>query len=230
MTTNLLAAIRCALATTLARQSLPTALVIAFAALAAPPTAYAAPSIVYDTLLPNDVGGVSFGASLEIGQTAILAGTDRYIVSFDVTLGSNLDTPFRLKFYNLDGPSDSPKSLIWESTPQIYPWSQPYYNTKVVRIDVPAVLVPDSFAWTIAPALTGDDGRISTHVGAPARVGQTGWGWDRSIVTGHMRYNPIQFVMSARILAVPEPTTGGMTLLVACGATCVRRRDRIALG
>ncbi len=181
----------------------------------------ASPATVYDTLLPNEFGGESFGASLEIGQTATLAGTQRRVVSFSVTLGSNAATPFRLKFYELDGPGGLPKTLIWESSSLTYPWVAPYYNIKVIDIDVPAVAVPNSFAWTIAPFLTGDQGRISTHAGAAARVGQTGLGWDRTL-SGQMRQNPIQFVLSARIMAIPEPATW----LLAClgGSCCLRRR------
>jgi hypothetical protein len=99
----------------------------------------------------------------------------------------------------------------------MYPWVAPTYNIKVIDVDVPAVLVPDSFAWTVAPFLTGDQGRISTHVGAPARVGQTGLGWDRSLFGGPMRRNPIQFVMSAQIIAIPEPATA---TLATFGSLC----------
>jgi hypothetical protein len=226
MTANLLSAIRCALAITVWRQTFQATLVIVFTALSAHHArTVASPSAtVYDTLLPNEFGGESFGASLELGQTAILAGAERRVVSFDVTLGSNLDTPFRLKFYQLDGPGGLPQTLIWESAFQNYPWVPPSYNIKVVHVDIPTVLVPDSFAWTIAPLLTGDQGRISTHVGTAARVGQTGLGWDRPISTGQLQRNSIQFVMSARIMAIPEPSTGAVALVVACGAVCVRQR------
>lgn len=105
--------------------------------------------VVYDSIRDNLFYGQGLGNSDEVGETIYLSGTARIVTTFDVAIGANTSPPFKLKFYNPDGPNSSPGSLIWESPSRNYPLDPGAFNRKILTFNVPNVEVPDSFVWTI---------------------------------------------------------------------------------
>ena len=158
--------------------------------------------VVYDTELDNLIGGQGYLESKELGQTITLGGVERTVTSFDIALGSNDTTPYQLKFYQLDGPNGIPDTLIWESPVQVYPWVSPFYNRKIISIDVPEVAVPDTFAWTISLV---EPRSLQVIAGDRVIVGDSGFAWQR-LLNDEMRVNQSQFLFAPTIRAtIPEP-------------------------
>jgi hypothetical protein len=171
--------------------------------------------IVYDSLVdPPSTGGYGFLSSTDIGEEVTLAGAARAITSFDVGLGSSVNQQFQLRFLNLDGVGGTPGSLIWESPVQTFPYTQIYFNRKILTISVPQITAPDHFAWTISTTPTGFFQVLSAD--SSPTVGTSTTGWQR---TSEGTWKPLySWAFNARITAVPEAST---LCLAVCGGTVV---------
>jgi hypothetical protein len=194
-----------------------TAIALLFAVVASPHLTPAA-EVVYDSLSGFDYNG-SRGCCSGTGQTVTLTGASRSITKLEVWLGAGGPSTFTAEFYNLDGPSGVPGSLIWKSSVQTYPWVSPSHNTLVIGIDVPEVLVPDSFAWTLTSVIRENDELLLTR--PTTTIGTTLDSWQYSPTDGWTHWDAIQF--GARLYAVPEP---GCISLLAMGALIMRHRIR----
>jgi hypothetical protein len=180
--------------------------------------------VVYDSIRDNLFYGQGLGNSDEVGETIYLSGTARIVTTFDVAIGANTSPPFKLKFYNPDGPNSSPGSLIWESPSRNYPLDPGAFNRKILTFNVPNVEVPDSFVWTIE-LLDRSQGNVvigtiennRPPIRPPIRpplVGQAGVLWEERPSTGFFTTFTL-FDLGARVTAVPEPTAAALLL-----ATC----------
>jgi hypothetical protein len=183
------------------------------------------PTVVYDTLQAVDYGGQGFLQSIELGQEVALAGEARQVVSFTAFLGDNDTTQFRLKFYLLDGPSGAPNTVLWQSSLQTYPWIAPYFNRKHITIPVPGIVVPDRFAWMIEDPVPGDGNSVLMCATSASFVGTPGPAWQRFYPGGDMRRDQYQFLFGAKIVAIPEPASGGIAM-VAAGWSIIHFRRR----
>jgi len=88
-------------------------------------------------------------SSVEAGQTITLEGNARRVMRVDLALSSGQPSDFVVRFYEMNGVGGKPGSLIWQSSPQPYPFTPntfPNPNEKVVSVDVGGVLVPETFA------------------------------------------------------------------------------------
>ncbi len=202
--------------------------------------AVAAPTLVYDALKEQGpTGGQGLGFYLtEIGQTITLAGSEREIVSFETGFIYNTDVKFQLKFYNVEGPFLIPTTEFWTSPVYTIDWDPPHANRENFRIDVPNVVVPDTFAWAVAYAGGSSDGYYSLRTGEEPTVGERQLAWARiteeSVSSyigwevGDMAYNQFQVPFAAKFLAVPTPST--TSILIASALALISRMRRESLG
>jgi hypothetical protein len=177
--------------------------------------------VVYDSLTGFEYNG-GRGCCSGTGQTVALTGTSRNVTKLDVWFGTGGPSTFTAEFYKLDGPSSVPGSLIWKSPVQTYPYVPPYYNRQVISIDIPNVLVPDTFAWTLTNVVRENDTLLVTQ--PTTSIGTTLDSWHYSPTSGWGHWDDIQF--GARIHAVPEPTSAS---LVAMGMLILCHRMRLPL-
>jgi hypothetical protein len=182
-------------------------------------------AVVYDSL-PFIDGGAGFGPNtIEVGQSITLHGDANRATRVDVALGSGGAGDFVVRFYELNGPRGQPGSLIWESLPQTYPFTPPNYNLKVLPVDVPNVIVPDTFALIVTGVgpptnmqlLSSNAPSIGTSHDSWFR--RQGFGWERiGVNTG---------VYGLRINAIPEPTAVLMVLTALTFYAFARRKLRL---
>lgn len=208
-----------------------------------------AAEIVYDNT-SNDLGNVSLSLPTEFGDEIHLQpGLARLVTQFyfeyfgDFTPSG--DEAVRVRFYANDGPNavpgvltPMPQTLLYDSG--FLPISP---NFNAVTLSLPAVLVPDSFTWTVLFAglsgAEGDQGEL--RVFSPPTVGRflgrdssgndiigsyndfwelVGGTWQlRTIDNGAV---PANFVARVSAEVVPEPGTLALGLaggLLLAGAT-----------
>jgi hypothetical protein len=158
---------------------------------------------VYDSLSPS-MGAYGFAVHSEIGQSIDLEGSARSITRMDVFLGTNTPDGFRLRFYTLDIVNGEPENLIWESPLQTFPYDPPSYNRKFVRIDIPKVDVPDTFAWTIKPTVPPSN--LAVQLSQPPTVGTHHDAWLRRLDLSWTVTHLGTGAFGARVMAVPEPS------------------------
>jgi hypothetical protein len=192
-----------------------------------PPAAMAQSSeTVYDSLPGATFGGDSVGVGNEIALAMDLAGARRRVNHIDLTLGTNAELQFRVRFYQLDGGGGSPGSMIWESDVQTYPFEPGSFNRKLVPVDVPSILVPDQFALAVAPTLlvpqSGSTILMGESVGQPA-AGTFLNKWMKT--SSWMLHDTTIHGYGARITAVPEPHSLALASL-AIGTLPLLRRIR----
>lgn len=102
--------------------------------------------------------------SRQHGNEVTLAGTERAVTSITTVIriyGAGVATfDIRFRFYRNDGPDGQPGTLLWESAliHRLIDSGAPFQYT----FDVPSVLVPDTFTWTV---------QISNRQGNMARMG-----------------------------------------------------------
>ena len=112
-----------------------------------------AESVVYDNT--TTYTGVEYaGLPGPVGNEITLAGTDRVVTSLEVALRLDGDGPatfkVRIKFYKNDfsiAGMDRPGTSLWGSgdVPEMIDTGEPV----LFQFDVPNILVPDRFTWTI---------------------------------------------------------------------------------
>jgi hypothetical protein len=194
--------------------------------LAVEPTPFARGQVVYDSMSSQSTHG--YGGVHEAGQEITLAGTARTVTKFEFQCSCGSKDVFLVRFYKLDGPlslslpkSNEPGTIIWESPLQI---GNQGVN-RVVEVPVPAINVPDTFAWAIAnPDLdhwVGIDGGLDG-----VSVGTKSWEW----IKRRTDYPPPHWgrdtgLLGARITAIPEPSTAAL-MLIAATAFGMRQRRR----
>lgn len=188
-------------------------------------------TIVYDNTATNT--GIFLqlekdGARAD-GNQVTLAGNLRTITEFGIVLdgfSNATDSQIQIRFFINDGPNGSPSTEIFNSglvdialqpTPQLF------------TIPVPDVRVPQSFTWVMN---TGPAGlpRVLAPYHSPAVVGMHEpftWRlfpngiWNQTQPSGAVPDRGF----GARIVAVPEPTSGLIMIALVTTTSCYRRRN-----
>lgn len=187
--------------------------------------------VVYDSITDQYYNGTGSVANhFEVGQAISLAGTARKITKVELQVGGNVDADFQVRFYLLDGPPwgapNTPGTLVWESPVQFFDWTPPYYNRRVIELDVPSVVVPDTFAWAVARPIPTQ--ALGVFGGTPnAFVGEAGGEWHRiDYGSGPQWFSSANRVMGARFTAVPEASSAILLLIGASAVFCIARQVR----
>jgi hypothetical protein len=178
-----------------------------------------AAEIVFDSLSGMSYHGAR-GCCSRTGQTVTLASTSRHVTDIEFWLGTAGASTFIVEFYNMDGPNGVPGSLIWQSPVQTYPYVFPFYNRLILNVDVPEILVPDTFAWTITNVHRVNDTLIQT--GLPT-IGSLSSPWYYVPASGEW-VDDSDWRFGARINAIPEPSCA---LMLAVGAAIVCQGTRL---
>jgi len=111
--------------------------------------------VVYDSLSTYQASSIYIN---DIGNTVILSGSNRFITSFTVNVGSQtIDTgktnDYILRFYVPSAPNDYPGKLIWQSPPKT--GVEMTGEVESITFEVPYVRVPNTFIYSIAQAGDG---------------------------------------------------------------------------
>jgi hypothetical protein len=182
--------------------------------------------VVYDSITGDtNTGGVAVGV-YPVGQSVLLAGGQRHVTQFEAQFGSGGPSTFVVEFHELSPANGKPDRLIWQSPVQNYPYTAPFYNNKVVSVDVPGIEVPERFAWTIR-GITPENNVLSASNAQTVGIGLNSW-----------LFNPLLNLWvaeenhwGARITAVPEPSTQatafvfGILVLLGGMGRCHERID-----
>jgi hypothetical protein len=177
--------------------------------------------VVYDntgTLQPY------YRTGAELGDQVTLGGTARVVTTFQVILFSAVPSTADLqgRFYANDGAGGVPETLLWSDVLPNLAVDQVTVATFDLSSLVSAVVVPDTFTWTV---LSGsmDVGPIMYD---PPLVGSSAdafWEYDASWGEYWFGGDPVAN-FGARIEATPEPAT--LCLMGAGLAGFVARRLR----
>lgn len=168
----------------------------------------------------------SYESALEFGDQVTLQGLNRSLSRFQFEYSASL-TPSAnkigvVRMYANDGPAGAPGTLIWETDPFTLENGQ----GSVSFDGVTGVTLPNTLTWSlVASGLSGGE-RFGVQLYDPPTVGSSGnefWqknafgGWSSQVLNNANGSTIANF--SARITAVPEPTTiafavvGGLALL-----------------
>jgi hypothetical protein len=182
-------------------------------------------NIIYDSLTTPPAGGSGLSFGYEIGSAIELHGADRSITRIDLRLSDSSPEKFRVKFYNVDGLTGEPSTLIWQSPISIFPYTgSGQHQIAIASIDVPQIVVPDVMAWVVTMAEPGTNNMlvrttsalpsVGTHINYWARLPDHTW---RSNLFSDGSFG-------ARLYAVPEPSLLGVIAGGAFFALCARFR------
>jgi hypothetical protein len=179
----------------------------------------ASADIIYDNTA-NWLGGYSFTA-LENGEQVSAAGTARWVT--DLTIGISHQNvaggtaQLVARLYANDGTGGVPGTLLWQSSLVTEALSG---GVQLVSFNVPDVLVPDTFTWTLQ-VLTNTTPAVGLIDGGTPTIGASpNYNW-----AGHPGdWGPVQYpALMARIEAVPEPAAGMLLLAAFLVAGCKKR-------
>jgi hypothetical protein len=181
--------------------------------------------VVYD----NTVAGLSLYyhpdyPGVEFGDQVTLGGTARVVTTFEVILYSEVPSTADLqgRFYANDGAGGVPETLLWSDVLSNLTVDQITAATFDLSSLVPAVVVPDTFTWTVS-AGNMDVGVIMYD---PPLVGFSAdafWEYGASWQEYWFGGDPVAN-FGARIEATPEPAT--LCLMGAGAVGLVARRFR----
>lgn len=178
--------------------------------------------VVYD----NTVAGLSlyYHPGVEFGDQVTLGGTARVVTTFEVILYSAVPSTADLqgRFYANDGAGGVPETLLWSDVLANLTVAQVTVATFDLSSLVPAVVVPDTFTWTVSSG-SADVGVIMYD---PPLVGSSAdafWAYDTAWGEYWFSGDPVAN-FGARIEATPEPAT--LCLMGAGLAGFVARRFR----
>jgi len=179
--------------------------------------------VVYDSLTSPPAGGTGPGFGYEIGSAIELHGAGRSITQIDLRLSNSRPEEFRVKFYNVDGLTGEPSTLIWESPIAMFPYTGiGQHQIAIASVDVPQIVVPDVMVWVVTPVAPGSSNMLVRTTSALPSTGTHINYWARQPdLTWHSNlFSDGSF--GARLFAVPEPTLPGVIAAGAFIALCVR--------
>jgi PEP-CTERM motif len=174
-------------------------------------------NVVYDSLTSPPAGGTGYGFGFEIGSAIELHGADRRITQIDLRLSNSAPEEFRVKFYNFNGLTGEPSSLIWESPITTFPYTgSGQHLIAIVNVSVPQIEVPDVMVWVVTPVAPGSSNMLIRTTTSQPSTGThiTYWARQPDLTWRTNLFSDGSF--GARLFAVPEPST---LLLVGIGAT-----------
>jgi hypothetical protein len=151
----------------------------------------------------------------ELGNEITVAGTDRVVTELEVGIfsqngifpnGTPGSVVFTAELYANDGAGGQPGSLLWQSADVgvDYPG-----GCSMVTFNVPQVVVPGTFTWTVDYVLTADTSPGLTTAPAPT-IGSYIVGWFRG---QNSEWGQATADLTAQIEAIPEPSTEGLVLV-----------------
>lgn len=187
-------------------------------------------SIVYDNTT-NDLAN-NFplmpeweNSTAEAGDEIWLGGTDRQVVQMTLlffyrgTLPGTFDA--RLRFRSYDESANGPGSVFYESLTTV----QTLPGLHELTFDIPNVVVPDRFVWTIQGFnRQGSHGELGMAYFNPPTVGWSDdflWQLGGNEWTAYSWGGDPYANFAARLTAVPEPSLMGA---MAVGLVWLRRR------
>lgn len=165
--------------------------------------------LVYDYMSGElYTGGSGFNNIYEVGDAITLDGTDRVVTEFKMRMLRQPNQEFRINFYAINETGDESVSTIWWS-PLIRVDSAESFTGDtaigpktfyVYTIQVPEVVVPDHFVWTVEQLVLSGSGLLSNgekHIGNADRMWtRSSSGWQSFPRTGQT------FGFAARIEAI----------------------------
>jgi hypothetical protein len=150
----------------------------------------------------------------EFGQTVIFANqTEKLLTQFSLAYNANYtrNAGLVVRFYDVDN-SGAPKNLLYQSSPQDI---KAGYNDLIINFNSAAV--PATFTYTVNFA--GVDSANTAGLLAPNLTPNRGFGyndiwvkdgsgnWSNQVIPGSTPGAPVYSFFSAKISAVPEPST-----------------------
>jgi hypothetical protein len=167
-------------------------------------------NVVYDSLTSPPAGGTGPGFGYEIGSAIELHGAGRSITQIDLRLSSSRPEQFRVKFYNFDGLTGEPSTLIWESPIATFPYTGfGQHQIAIASVDVPQIVVQDVMVWVVTPVAPFSNILIRTTSALPSTGTHISY-WARQ--PDHTWRSNLfsDGSFGARLFAVPEPTLPSM--------------------
>lgn len=176
----------------------------------------------------------SYGSPLEFGDQVTLQGLNRDLFRFEfeysATLTPSASKQGLVRMYQNDGPGGAPGTLLWETDPFQLQTGQ----GTVIFNEITGVKLPSSLTWSLATSGLGGGESFNVQLYNPPSVGSSAdnfWqknafgGWTLTVLNNASGTAPANF--SARITAVPEPTTMAMVVggLAAMGVAAYRRKN-----
>jgi hypothetical protein len=177
--------------------------------------------IVYDNTTNPILADVFTSIRTQLGDEITLAGTAREMVRLELLVrpsGATALADTTVRLYANDGAGGAPGTLLYAAfLPQVF-YAAP---GTLLGVDIPQVLVPDTFTWTIEYDNISGSANLGLRVYDPPTVGSSeDFFWRSSPATGFQRQDPSGFPGNfyARVVAtggdepaIPEPAT--LTLL-----------------
>jgi hypothetical protein len=183
-------------------------------------------SVIYTDLTPTRSWSLP-SLNGEMGNEVTAAGTDRFVTILAIEIYSQNGlfpngTPgyadFHAQLYANDGPLGQPGSLLWQSA--VVHVNYPG-GLSLLTFDVPQVLVPNVFTWTLQYSNTSLVPPALPGAAAPTTGGSDAcWARGSSSPWGQV---PAAGNLMAQIQAVPEPRT---SIILSAGVLtlCLLRR------
>jgi hypothetical protein len=167
----------------------------------------------------------------EVGDDVEAAGADRYVTELDIGIfpqggifpnGVPGSADVEARIYANDGPGGQPRTLLWDSG-RLYHVSYPG-NVNLLVFNVPQVLVPNNFTWTLqfsnaAPYPLGE-----VYVDSPTVGNSNDYLWVRGAGSPWQQLNiPGIDNLMAQVVAVPEPRASTFVALATAALWWHRR-------
>ncbi|MBM3823537.1 MAG: PEP-CTERM sorting domain-containing protein [Verrucomicrobia bacterium] len=171
----------------------------------------------------------SYGSALEFGDQVSLQGLNRDLYRFEFEYNASLAPAASkqglVRMYANDGPGGAPGTLLFETDPFALPTGQGTLDFSQIG----GVKLPNQLTWTLATAGLSGSEKFEVQLFSPPSIGKSAddfWqknafgGWTLTVLSSAAGSAPANF--SARITAVPEPTTmafvlGGLALMGVAG-------------
>jgi hypothetical protein len=177
-------------------------------------------------------GGWAFGASHILVQSVRLAGNARRITRIDVQLWGHGSDQFWIRLYDLSGLTAIPPGVSWDSDPKVI-WESPLqsfgatppFGSRIISVSVPGIQVPDTLAWAVAPLEQRTTNLIIPAV-LPPQVG-TRTGVVVRQLDGNWATAISDWTFGARLIAVPEQSSGALAAVAVGVAICSIRRHAL---
>lgn len=181
-----------------------------------------ASEIIYDNT--GQLGGYGWTA-LQQGDEIYAAGSQRFVTRLTIGVSRQNEpgtADFQARLYANDAINERPGTLLWQSP--VLANVHLYGGVQLIPFDVPQVLVPDTFTWTLQ-ILGGSPGAAVGLVNAgPPLVGiSPNFDW----FGGPDSWTKLQYSdWMARVEAVPEPTSVGFLLFLGGLDLLLIRKER----
>lgn len=178
---------------------------------------------------------------MEQGEQVYAAGSSRLVTQLNIGIShqntSGGSGEFVARLYANDGAQGSPGTLLWQSAMMTDPLSG---GVQLISFDVPQVLVPDTFTWTLQ-VITNTTPAVGLVDGGPPTIGSSpnfywfgnthSWGQAQypaliASVEAVPEPSPNLLLFSAAILFAFRKRTGSKTSLRSIGAVYFFRKIR----